>query len=155
MGFDARTGLGSRDGIPRRSAALRRTGRVCGLILGLVLIAGNHCAAQQANQSEPQQTPGTSTAAADPGPRRPWTNPSQLAVPGGQSGANFDAQNAARKKQLAEDTARLVELAKELKAEVDKTTKDTLSLTVIRKADEIEKLAHAVKEKMKQTSGAN
>jgi len=40
-----------------------------------------------------------------------------------------------------------------LKAEVDKTTKDTLSLNVIRKADEIEKLAHSVKEKMKVAVG--
>ena len=41
------------------------------------------------------------------------------------------------------------------KAEVDKTTKDTLSISVIRKADAIEKLAHEVKEKMKLTVGAN
>ena len=40
-----------------------------------------------------------------------------------------------------------------LKAEVDKTNKDMLSLNVIRKADEIEKLAHNVKEKMKLTVG--
>jgi hypothetical protein len=36
---------------------------------------------------------------------------------------------------------------------VDKTNKDMLSLNVIRKADEIEKLAHSVKEKMKLTVG--
>jgi hypothetical protein len=40
-------------------------------------------------------------------------------------------------------------LSTELKAEVDKTDKDTLSLAVIRKAQDIEKLAHAVKENMK------
>ncbi len=68
---------------------------------------------------------------------------------------NFAAANAERKKQIAEDSARLLKLANDLKAEVDKTSKDTLSLTVIRKADEIEKLAHAVKEKMKLTVGAN
>ena len=45
-------------------------------------------------------------------------------------------------------------MATDLKAEVDKTTKDTLSLSVIRKADEIEKLAHSVKEKMKLTGEA-
>jgi hypothetical protein len=38
---------------------------------------------------------------------------------------------------------------------VDKTSKDTLSLGVIRKAEEIERLAHAVKEKMKLTMGGN
>jgi hypothetical protein len=46
-------------------------------------------------------------------------------------------------------------MAAELKAEVDKTTKDTLSLNVIRKADEIERLAHNVKEKMKLTVGGS
>jgi hypothetical protein len=68
---------------------------------------------------------------------------------------NFEAANIERKKQIAEDSAKLLKLATELKAEVDKTTKDTLSLTVIRKADEIEKLAHDVKEKMKLTIGAS
>ena len=48
-------------------------------------------------------------------------------------------------------TARLLQLATELKAEVDKTNKETLSLNIIRKADTIEKLAHDVKEKMKLT----
>jgi hypothetical protein len=43
----------------------------------------------------------------------------------------------------------LLALATELKVDMDKTNKDMLSLDVIRKADEIEKLAHSVKEKMK------
>jgi hypothetical protein len=80
----------------------------------------------------------------------------QLALNEKQAGAqNFAAANAARHKQIADDSARLLKLATELKSEVDKTTKDTLSLTVVRKADEIEKLAHGVKEKMKLTAGAN
>jgi hypothetical protein len=54
-----------------------------------------------------------------------------------------------RQKQLVLDTQRLLALANELKADVDKSNKDMLSLDVIRKADEIEKLAHTVKEKMK------
>jgi hypothetical protein len=68
---------------------------------------------------------------------------------------NFDAANVERKKQIADDSARLLKLATELKAEVDKTTKDTLSIGVIRKAEEIERLAHAVKEKMKLTASEN
>jgi hypothetical protein len=54
-----------------------------------------------------------------------------------------------RQKQLVTDTQKLVALANELKTDVDKSNKDMLSLDVIRKADEIEKLAHSVKEKMK------
>lgn len=68
---------------------------------------------------------------------------------------SFDAANAERKKQLSDDSAKLLTLAMALKAEVDKTNKDMLSLNVIRKADEIEKLAHDVKEKMKITVGGS
>jgi len=66
---------------------------------------------------------------------------------------SFDAANAERKKQLSDESAQLLTLAMSLKAEVDKTNKDMLSLNVIRKADEIERLAHNVKEKMKLTVG--
>jgi len=68
---------------------------------------------------------------------------------------NFEAANAERKKEIASDSAKLLKLATELKAEVDKTNKDTLNLKVVRKADEIEKLAHSVKEKMQLTVGAS
>ena len=61
------------------------------------------------------------------------------------------ARNKERQKQLVDDTQKLLALANELKADVDKSNKDTLSIDVIRKADEIEKLAHSVKEKMTGT----
>lgn len=72
----------------------------------------------------------------------------------GDMRARMEAQRARfatdeRRKKLVEDTARLLALSTELKAEVDKTTKDELSLDVVRKAGEIEKLAHDVKERMK------
>ena len=60
-------------------------------------------------------------------------------------------RNVERQKQLVSDTEKLLALANELKLDVDKSNKDTLSLDVIKKADEIEKLAHNVKEKMKGT----
>jgi hypothetical protein len=68
---------------------------------------------------------------------------------------NLDAANAERKKQIADVSAKLLKLATDLKIEVDKTDKDTLSLTVVQKADEIERLAHNVKEKTKLTVGSN
>lgn len=52
-----------------------------------------------------------------------------------------------RQKQIADDTANLLKLANSLKAEVDKTTEDTLSVAVIRHAEEIEKLAHKMRTK--------
>ena len=49
------------------------------------------------------------------------------------------------RQQISEDSAKLLALAQALKTEVDKTNKNMLSLGVIRKADEIEKLAHSVR----------
>jgi len=61
-------------------------------------------------------------------------------------------RNMERQKQLVDDTQKLVALANELKTDVDKSSKDTLSLDVVRKADEIEKLAHNVKDRMKNAN---
>ena len=57
--------------------------------------------------------------------------------------------NQARQADLKRDTAKLLKLATELKEHVDKTNENTLSLDVIKKAQEIEKLARSVKDKMK------
>ena len=62
-------------------------------------------------------------------------------------------QLAQRQKELTGDTAKLLTLANELKAEMDKSTKDTLSLSVVKKADEVEKLAHKVRDEMKKSMG--
>lgn len=61
--------------------------------------------------------------------------------------------NKKRQEDIKNDTEKLFQLATELKAAVDKTNENTLSLDVIRKADEVEKLAKRVKEKMKQSIG--
>jgi hypothetical protein len=58
-------------------------------------------------------------------------------------------RNEERQKKLKEDTDRLLQLATELKDYVDKTNENVLSLDVIRKSEEIEKLAKSVREKMK------
>jgi hypothetical protein len=57
--------------------------------------------------------------------------------------------NLQRQAEIKKDTEKLLELATELKQEVDKSNENTLSLGVIRKAEQIEKLAKSVKEKMK------
>jgi len=49
--------------------------------------------------------------------------------------------------QLAADTEKLLKLSQELKDEVAKTNANTLSIAVIKKADEVEKLAKSVKER--------
>ena len=58
--------------------------------------------------------------------------------------------NVARHKRMAEDANKLLDLSKQLKDDVDKAGNDELSVEVIRKAAEIEKLAHDVRERMRQ-----
>jgi Protein BYPASS1-related len=58
-------------------------------------------------------------------------------------------ENQERQAQLKKDTEKLLELSTELKQYVEKTNENVLSVNVIKKAEEIEKLAHSVKEKMK------
>jgi hypothetical protein len=67
---------------------------------------------------------------------------------------SFAAANAERRKQIAADTTKLMKLASELKALIDKSAEDPFSPRAMRQVDEIEKLAHGVKEKMKLTAAA-
>ena len=57
--------------------------------------------------------------------------------------------NEERHAALKTDAEKLLKLSVELKAYVDKSNEHVLSVDVIKKAEEIEKLAHSVKEKMK------
>ena len=57
--------------------------------------------------------------------------------------------NLERQANLKRDTEKLLKLATELKESVDKTNASTLSVDVVKKAEEIEKLARSVKDKMK------
>lgn len=58
-------------------------------------------------------------------------------------------QNLKRQQELKKDAAKLLDLATQLKQYVDKSNEDVLSLDVIKKADEIDKLAKSIKDKMK------
>jgi hypothetical protein len=57
--------------------------------------------------------------------------------------------NLERAAALKTDTDKLLKLAVELKAYVDKSNENVLSVDVVKKAEEIEKLARSVKDKMK------
>lgn len=61
--------------------------------------------------------------------------------------------NKKRQQDIREQTEKLFQLATELKTAVDKSNENLLSLDVIRKAEEVEKLAKKVKEKMKESVG--
>jgi hypothetical protein len=63
---------------------------------------------------------------------------------GGSEGASQMDQMrmAERQKRVTADTAKLVQLTNELKAQVDQAPKGQISLDMVRKSAEIEKLAH-------------
>jgi hypothetical protein len=82
----------------------------------------------------------TQTAAA-PGPA--------AVVAPAQEPPRTQSAKEAREAQLAADTEKLYQLAQELKTELDKSNKDTLSISVVKKAAEIEKLAHSISARMK------
>lgn len=119
--------------------------RICA---GLVLAAAFSCSAQDGHPVAPPQAGGTSQR-----PTESYVAPQ--AGGGAKQTTQEDAQAADnhRKRQISDESTQLLALAVALKAEVDKTNKDVLSINVIRKADEIERLAHTVKEKIKQGSG--
>ena len=58
--------------------------------------------------------------------------------------------NEQRRKRMLDDANKMVQLSNELKADVEKTQKDELSMEVLKKAAEVEKLAHDVQQRMKQ-----
>ena len=62
----------------------------------------------------------------------------------------FHEANKHRQEEIRQDTQKLFQLASDLKAAVEKTDENVMSLEVIKKAEEVEKLAKKVKDKMKE-----
>jgi hypothetical protein len=87
-----------------------------------------------------------------PPPRRGGFNPPITDEDEARARITHEIEKKAAKDRLAalkSDTDKLLKLSVELKQYVDKSDENVLSLDVIRKADEIEKLARSVKDKMK------
>lgn len=122
---------------PTNVSGLWRRGQGLSAVLAVALV----CSAQDGK-------PASSDGAKVTVPSADLTTPQAKDARPGSAATND------RKKQIADESAELLNMALALKAEVDKTTKDTLSLNVIKKADQIEKLAKSVKDKMKQSSGS-
>ena len=95
--------------------------------------------AQRTNPSQPPSVLPSAGSTVDPG------DPFRA----GMEARRLKMQNDDRHKRLVSDTEKLLSLSTELKEDVSKTTKNELSLDVIKKAAEIEKLAHDVKERMR------
>lgn len=106
--------------------------------VAIFLSFGMSCAAQ-ADQSQPPPLPSAA----------PPSSPPEDAWEAQQRKAMIKKFNLQRQQEIKKDAEKLLELATELKQSVDKSNENTLSLDVIKKADQIEKLAKTVKDKMK------
>jgi hypothetical protein len=111
-------------------------------MIGVVFLAGAYGTFSSGQLAQPPQQVPTTRPGADVPPLGPALSPEMQEQ-------QARSRNSDRQKRLVADTDRLLVLATELKQDVDKTNKDVLSVDVIKKADEIEKLAHSVKERMK------
>src|SRR5271154_2800131 len=112
---------------PHRFHVSRQINRAGNLICAVLLAAFSSIAgiSQQNTPAPPTPAPPTPAPAATmpaPAAQPPDTPPNAAANQKPQ-----DPVMLQRKKQLAADTAKLLELANELKAEMDKSSKDTLS----------------------------
>ena len=92
------------------------------------------------SQATPGQFPPTVP------PQGDTTNPD---IPPAQKKDMEKKANEQRHADLRRDTDKLLQLSTELKQYVDKSNENILSVDVVKKAEEIEKLAHSVKVKMK------
>jgi len=125
---------------------LRLNVRLCLLALAISAIAFA-CEASAQDSGTPAQNETAPQAAqpAQPG--------SQIAEPG--TGAPSTTQASSEEPRGIEaDTKRLYQLALELRTEVGKTYKQSLSLAVLKKAEELEKLARSLKSEMDHEASA-
>jgi hypothetical protein len=120
---------------------------VVGMVLSITLLPGTLSGGQRSQPTQTTQSqPGQNSPIPPPGTGLPdFGGPSNPRLEEQQE----RARSTERQKKLVADTDKLLALATELKTDVDKTNQNILSVDVIKKADEIEKLAHSVKERMK------
>lgn len=96
-----------------------------------------------------QQTPPLPEIAPPPGMQKGEQPDNGTGAPPEMQKTMEKKANEQRQADLKKDADQLLKLSTELKAYVDKTNENILSVDVIKKADEIEKLAHNVKTKMR------
>jgi len=120
------------------------------VLLGVGLRTSSVAAQQQQTPGVPPSMPGLS----QPPPTRLPNLGSADALPDPLRAEMREkmlrAANEQRHKKMLDDANKMVQLSNELKADVEKTQNDELSMEVIKKAVEVEKLAHDVQQRMKQ-----
>ena len=133
------------------SGESRRVFRIAVLcVVTLIVSAGSagHARVEAQKSLDPmqQKTPGSQPGSM---PGDDVTGMPESPISDTMKAERRKAMNDDRHKRLEDDVARLQSLTNELKADVDKANKDELSLEVVRKAGEIEKLAHDVQSRMR------
>ena len=124
-----------------RFLALSRTIMIALFATAVVLpvVLGNEARAQVVNPQVPDASESSSQRGRDAD--SPWVVEQKREV--------AKKLNENRQQDIKKDTDKLLQLATELKQYVDRTNENILSMDVVKKAEEIEKLAHTVREKMK------
>ena len=133
-----------------RSSRVLRTSVLCvaALAMGVGFDGGGDVvAAQQNGNPSFPNSQNPKQAGSMPSDDIPMMAPNPLS--GRMKEERIKAFNDQRHKRLEDDVSKLQALTNELKSDVDKANNDELSLDVVRKASEIEKLAHDVQSRMK------
>ena len=98
-----------------------------------------------ASQPAPATQPAPAPAPpANPAPRQEAVAPPAEEVP------TLPPSSDPAQRQMEKDTARLLQLVRELKVEVNKAGSNTLSLAALQKTDEIQRLVKSLKEQMRE-----
>ncbi|HLK33124.1 MAG TPA: hypothetical protein VKT29_08540 [Terriglobales bacterium] len=115
------------------------------ILLFALLLSGGPIYGQDTGEqpSPPSVRPQFPSPAGDLGQRRPDEAERKM------EREQQKKRNQERQAELKRDTDKLFLLATQLKQAVDKSNENTLSLDVIKKAGEIEKLAKSVRDKMR------
>ena len=143
----------------RKAISIRRSwlgGIACLLTFGMTPFVAGHSQVPQYNGGLPGVERSSSGFAGLPenaNPRPDGVRALRDSMSQQENAKRLKELNIQRQKELTSDTARLLQLANELKSDTDKGEKDKLSMLEVRKAELIEKLAKAVRDKMKATVG--
>ena len=120
-------------------------GRLSHAFIATFVLLGAVAAAGRPQQQSPLGTRPSSPPSLQDDRNKESSDPAIVSLEQRQA----HARNDERQKRLVADSDKLLALATQLHEDVNKTDKNILSLDVVRRAEEIEKLAHSVKERMK------
>jgi hypothetical protein len=120
----------------------------------LCLLAFTFCLSSLALSASAQQTQAPMKSEAVAQAAKPASSTTQMPPPSSGSLTSPESSHASPQEQIEADTKKLYELAQELRTEVGKTYKQSLSVDVLKKAGELERLAKSLKSEMDHQASA-